>query len=125
MSLVGARPERPEVIQSKSLRELVPGYDLRLLIKPGVTGLAQVQLPADNDIRGVRHKIAYDLYYVINRSLWLDIRIILATICKSAGMNRDWLRKLFFLPSRDDVAQQFLALVHPPLKCGSVTLAPV
>jgi len=114
MTLVGARPERPEVIEKKNLRSLVPGYDLRLIIKPGVTGLAQVQLPADSDIRSVRHKVAYDLYYIVHRSLWLDIRLCCATVCKAAGMGPTWLRRIFFLPTRDQVAAQFLALIAEP-----------
>ncbi len=118
MTLVGARPERPEVIEKQNLRALVPGYDLRLVIKPGVTGLAQVQLPADSDIRSVRHKVAYDLYYIVHRSLWLDTRLCCATFFKAAGMGPDWLRRIFFLPTRGQVAAQFLALIAEPGTAG-------
>jgi lipopolysaccharide/colanic/teichoic acid biosynthesis glycosyltransferase len=118
MTLVGPRPERPEVIESKGLRESVPGYDLRMAIKPGVTGLAQVQLPADSDVRGVRYKVAYDLYYLNHRSLNLDLRIVTATLFKAAGMGPIWLRRLFFLPPPERIAAHFLALVAPPTKSG-------
>jgi lipopolysaccharide/colanic/teichoic acid biosynthesis glycosyltransferase len=107
MGLVGPRPERPEVIRTKGLGDLVPGYDRRLDVRPGVTGLAQVQLPADSDIASVRHKVVYDLYYIANRSLWLDLRICGATLMKAAGMGPAWLRTLFFLPDRDEVAALF------------------
>jgi len=113
MSLVGPRPERPEVIASKGLCDEVPGYDVRMLAKPGITGFAQVQLPADSDILSVRRKVYYDLYYIANQSLWFDIRICAATLCKTAGFGPKWLRRLFFLPSPDEVAEQFLALAHP------------
>ena len=113
MSLVGPRPERPEVIASKGLCDEVPGYDVRMLAKPGITGFAQVQLPADSDILSVRRKVYYDLYYILNQSLWFDIRICAATLCKTAGVGPKWLRRLFFLPSPGDVAEQFLALAHP------------
>ena len=124
MALVGPRPERPEVIRGKGLCDEVPGYDHRLQVKPGVTGLAQIQLPADHDIRGVRHKVAYDLYYIVNRSLWLDIRVCAATLFKAAGVGPFWLRRLFFLPTPEQVAEQFLALVHPPAASGSASLVP-
>src|SRR5205823_3638949 len=73
MSLVGPRPERPEVIDAKGLTQVVPGYRLRQLVKPGVTGLAQLQLPPDSDITSVRHKVVYDLYYARHQSLFLDL----------------------------------------------------
>jgi lipopolysaccharide/colanic/teichoic acid biosynthesis glycosyltransferase len=113
MGLVGPRPERPEVIAKLNLAEQVPGYTLRLAVKPGVTGLAQVQLPADSDIASVRHKVYYDLYYLVNQSAWLDARICLATVMK-AFLGPEALRKLLFLPTREQVCEQFLALLQPP-----------
>jgi lipopolysaccharide/colanic/teichoic acid biosynthesis glycosyltransferase len=119
MSLVGPRPERPEVIESKGLNGKVAGYSIRSIIYPGVTGLAQVQLPADSDIVSVKHKVYYDLYYIVNQSLWLDFRICSATIMKAAGMKPEWLRRIFFLPTREEVIEQFLALIHAPMPRGS------
>jgi lipopolysaccharide/colanic/teichoic acid biosynthesis glycosyltransferase len=78
MSLIGPRPERPEFLPE--LIQQYPTYPERLRVRPGVTGLAQVQLPADTDIEGVSHKLAYDLYYVEHASLGLDLRILLGTI---------------------------------------------
>jgi lipopolysaccharide/colanic/teichoic acid biosynthesis glycosyltransferase len=119
MSLVGPRPERPEVINSKGLKGLVTGYAERLTVRPGVTGLAQLQLPADSDIASVRHKVVYDLYYVVNQSLWLDLRLIVATLFKAMGFGPSWLRRLFFFPTRDEVAEEFLRLMSPPPNPGS------
>ncbi|MGA2582325.1 MAG: sugar transferase [Tepidisphaeraceae bacterium] len=77
MSLIGPRPERPEII--KELERRYPHYRQRLRVKPGVTGLAQMLLPADTDVAGVRRKLAYDLYYVDRFSPMLDIRISIST----------------------------------------------
>lgn len=112
MSLVGPRPERPEVIQAKGLDHLVPGYKHRLRVKPGVTGLAQLQLPADTDVTSVRHKVVYDLYYVQNHSLWLDTRLLFGTLVK-AFLSPKWLRRVFFLPNRKKVAEVFHEHVEP------------
>lgn len=114
MSLVGPRPERPEMIAAKGLADHVPGYARRLMVKPGVTGLAQLQLPADSDLAGVRRKVVYDLYYVENASLWLDLRLMVATVFKALGVRAVWLRRLFFLPCRDSVATVFLENLTPP-----------
>lgn len=114
MSLVGPRPERPEVIQAKGLESLVPGYSYRLNVCPGVTGLAQVQLPADSDITSVRHKIVYDLYYVQNQSLFLDLRLILATLFKATGAGPQFIRRLFLLPNRRRLAETFRGNMVPP-----------
>jgi lipopolysaccharide/colanic/teichoic acid biosynthesis glycosyltransferase len=114
MSLVGPRPERPEVIQAKGLNQLVPGYRHRLRVKPGVTGLAQCQLPADTDVTSVRYKVVYDLYYVENQSLLLDLRLILATLFRAVGAGPSVLRRLFLLPTRRKVAETFYSRIVPP-----------
>ena len=62
MSLVGPRPERPEFLAK--LEHDLPDYRRRLAVRPGVTGLAQVQQPPDTDLASVRRKLNYDLYYV-------------------------------------------------------------
>jgi lipopolysaccharide/colanic/teichoic acid biosynthesis glycosyltransferase len=77
MSLVGPRPERPEII-AKIEHEL-PHYRQRLRVRPGLTGLAQVQLPPDTNVDCVRRKLLFDLYYVERMSPGLDARILLAT----------------------------------------------
>jgi lipopolysaccharide/colanic/teichoic acid biosynthesis glycosyltransferase len=84
MSLIGPRPERPEVVDQ--IEQALPRYRERLQAKPGLTGLAQVQLPADTSLEDVRHKLAYDLYYVQEMSLLLDLRIALATVLHLAGL---------------------------------------
>jgi lipopolysaccharide/colanic/teichoic acid biosynthesis glycosyltransferase len=78
MSLVGPRPERPEIIDV--VEPLIPRYAERLSVMPGLTGLAQVQLPPDTDLDSVRRKLVYDLHYINNATLYLDLRIVLATV---------------------------------------------
>jgi lipopolysaccharide/colanic/teichoic acid biosynthesis glycosyltransferase len=78
MSLVGPRPERPEFIES--LSHEVPNYLLRLGIKPGLTGLAQVLNGYDNDIAGFRRKVALDLLYLQNCCLANDLKILIRTV---------------------------------------------
>jgi lipopolysaccharide/colanic/teichoic acid biosynthesis glycosyltransferase len=83
MGLIGPRPERPEFFPE--LERALPRYRERLAVLPGVTGLAQVLLPADADVSGVRRKLAYDLYYVEHVSLPLDLRIVVCTALYAAG----------------------------------------
>ena len=78
MSLVGPRPERPEFVHM--LEPALPYYRERLRVRPGITGLAQLQLPSDTDLESVRRKLACDLYYVRHANLWLDVRILLSTV---------------------------------------------
>jgi len=77
MSLVGPRPERPELICK--LEPAIAHYGERMLVRPGVTGLAQVNLPPDTDLESVRRKLLYDRYYVAIGGLWLDLRLLAAT----------------------------------------------
>lgn len=77
MALIGPRPERPEFIPH--LEAVLPAYRQRLQVKPGVSGLAQVQLPPDTDLDSVRRKLAHDLFYVRHLSFWLDVRLYIAT----------------------------------------------
>ncbi|WP_020466846.1 sugar transferase [Singulisphaera acidiphila] len=96
MSLVGPRPERPVFIDR--LEKQIPNYLDRLQVRPGITGLAQVQLPADSDLEGVRRKVAYDLCYIQRMGPWLDARILVGTIFKSVGVPFDLTRRLMWLP---------------------------
>jgi len=75
MSLVGPRPERPFFVER--FKKEIPGYVRRLQVRPGITGLAQVHSPYDISARS---KLRYDLLYVRNHSLFLDLEIILRTI---------------------------------------------
>jgi lipopolysaccharide/colanic/teichoic acid biosynthesis glycosyltransferase len=77
MSLIGPRPERPEI--ASQLESVLPNYRKRLHVRPGLTGLAQLRLPADSDVSGVRRKLSYDLYYVRRASPMLDVRIAAST----------------------------------------------
>jgi lipopolysaccharide/colanic/teichoic acid biosynthesis glycosyltransferase len=102
MSLVGPRPERPEFVEQ--LERDLPGYRLRLAVRPGLTGLAQVQQPPDTDLDSVRRKLNYDLCYVERIGPWLDIRLILGTVLKCLGVRFAWIGWVLQLPdpNRDD-----------------------
>ena len=78
MSLVGPRPERPAFVQD--LRRLIPYYDLRHTVRPGITGWAQVRFRYGASIEDTQIKLQYDLYYLKNYSFTLDLRIILSTV---------------------------------------------
>ena len=78
MSLIGPRPERPEFV--KQLEEQLPFYTIRHVIKPGLTGWAQVMHPYANTIEDQRKKLMYDLYYIKERNLIMDLKIVIKTI---------------------------------------------
>jgi lipopolysaccharide/colanic/teichoic acid biosynthesis glycosyltransferase len=77
MSLVGPRPERPEMIEI--LRADLPRIERRLEAKPGLTGLAQLRNGYTNDVAGARRKQAWDLRYLRRRSVMQEFRLILMT----------------------------------------------
>ncbi len=93
MSLVGPRPERPFFV--KQLAETIPHYGERHLVRPGITGWAQVNYPYGASIEDARHKLSFDLYYVKNRSPGLDLQISAETgahyrrLCRQVGEG-DW-----------------------------------
>lgn len=107
MALVGPRPERPEFIPS--LAQALSHYTDRLLVRPGMTGLAQVQLPPDSDLASVRRKLAYDLYYARYVSLWLDLRILIGTVIYLARLPMDVLPRLGLVPHRHVIEETYQA----------------
>ena len=80
MSLVGPRPERPEFVDK--LDQKIDGYRHRLLVKPGITGYAQLNLPSDIDLNDVRKKVALDFEYIENASLGFDFLLVFGTALK-------------------------------------------
>ena len=78
MSLVGPRPERPVFVME--LCSQVENYDKRLTVKPGLTGLAQIENGYDSSVASVVRKVHYDLEYIQNWSLWQDVKIMLRTV---------------------------------------------
>lgn len=78
MSFIGPRPERPEFVQE--LEQKIPYYQIRHLIKPGLTGWAQINFPYGASVEDALEKLQYELYYLKNRSLSLDLSIFLKTI---------------------------------------------
>lgn len=78
LSFVGPRPERPEFVEK--LKEKIPYYQLRHLVKPGVTGWAQVNYRYASSLKDTQEKLRYDFFYIKNRSFVLDFLIILKTL---------------------------------------------
>jgi len=80
MSLVGPRPERPEFVDK--LDQKIDGYCHRLLVKPGITGFAQLNLPSDIDLNDVRKKLVLDFEYIESASLGFDFLLVFGTALK-------------------------------------------
>jgi len=78
MAIIGPRPERPEIV--KKIDEMMPFYETRHIIKPGLTGWAQVNYSYGENISDSLIKLQYDLYYIKHRSLILDINILIKTL---------------------------------------------
>jgi len=77
MSFVGPRPERPFFV--KQLRKEIPFYDIRNVVKPGITGWAQINYPYGADMHDAMEKLQYDIWYIKNMSGFLDVMIVLGT----------------------------------------------
>ena len=78
MSFIGPRPERPVFVNQ--LKEQIPFYALRFAVKPGITGWAQVKYQYGSTVEDAMEKLQYDLYYVKNISVFLDVLVLLNTI---------------------------------------------
>jgi len=78
MSLVGPRPERPEL--DEEIERTSPFWKCRYLLKPGITGWAQIKYQYASDLESSEEKLSYDLFYVKNASFFLDLEIILSTL---------------------------------------------
>ncbi len=77
MSLIGPRPERPEFVEQ--LEAQIPYYDYRHTVKPGISGWAQINYPYGSSIEDAKEKLKYDLYYIKNYSIFLDLLVLLQT----------------------------------------------
>jgi lipopolysaccharide/colanic/teichoic acid biosynthesis glycosyltransferase len=91
MCLVGPRPERPKICNQ--LAQEIDGYFDRNAVKPGITGLAQINLPPDLSLEDVRRKQALDLAYIAEANAWLDTRMLILTALYMFGIKGDWLIK--------------------------------
>jgi exopolysaccharide biosynthesis polyprenyl glycosylphosphotransferase len=78
MSLIGPRPERPVFVEQ--LTQEIPMYPRRLKVRPGITGWAQVKHKYDESIDDVKKKVQYDLFYIENISLRMDLKILFSTV---------------------------------------------
>lgn len=113
MSLIGPRPERPEFVDQ--LEWKLPRYRERLNVRPGITGLAQLTLPADTDLESVRRKLSVDLHYVVHCSPWLDFRITIHTAWLLAATCVRALFSCFSLPRPESVDVSEADVFQPKL----------
>ncbi|MBY0528426.1 MAG: sugar transferase [Gemmataceae bacterium] len=123
MSLIGPRPERPEFLPR--LERALPAYRDRLLVRPGVTGLAQVQLPADTNLASVHRKLAHDLHYVRSMGPVLDLCILLATMLYVLRLPSWLIARLTALPSPEKTIRHEPAPGGETNVPGSLSAAPL
>lgn len=123
MSLIGPRPERPEIIPE--LERKIAYYRSRLLVRPGVTGFAQVQLAPDTCVEEVRTKLAYDLYYVRHLSLWFDVVLVFATVCHFCCAGPRFIRSICRFPRQALIVKSYQQLIgwnspitSVPMRCS-------
>ena len=93
MSLIGPRPERPEL--EEQLKKEIKFYchDLRFKVLPGLSGWAQVNYPYGSSLEDTKQKLSYDLFYIKNYSLILDFLIFLKTIKLVSGVKEVYTKK--------------------------------
>ncbi len=113
MSLVGPRPERPELVAQ--LETQLPGYLGRLDANPGLTGLAQVQLPPDSDLESVRRKLSLDRLYVDRQNLWLDLRLVVATAVGVLGVPFHLCQLVLAVPTEAETDANYGSAERPAL----------
>ena len=111
MDLVGPRPERPEFVAE--LEKRIDGYCYRLYVRPGVTGLAELNQAPDTDLIDVRRKLVYDFDYIEHGSFWLDVRLIFCTSLKAVFLCQVPVLKFFGLyrePKQSPWAESLLPI---------------
>jgi lipopolysaccharide/colanic/teichoic acid biosynthesis glycosyltransferase len=116
MSLVGPRPERPEF--THRLAADIPQYLDRLAVLPGITGLAQINLPPDTDLDSVRRKLVLDLQYIEKCGPLLDLKLLACTTCRAVGLPGHFVARLIGvrrkvqLDSHPKISPTLIAQVH-------------
>ena len=99
MSLIGPRPERPEIVAQ--LERCIPAYRDRLRVPPGLSGLAQILQGPDTSLHDVQTKLRYDIYYLDNHGFRLDLRIALATLLHLVRVPGPIIVRFFRFPTYD------------------------
>ena len=115
MSLVGPRPERPEI--SEVLHPVIDQYYDRLKVRPGVTGLAQINLPPDHTLQDAMRKQVLDLNYIDQAGPWLDFRMLVATALRLIGLRGETVMRMMFLCRRNLVRH-----IHDPVSSSESPL---
>ena len=103
---MGPRPERPEFVPA--LLAEIAGYSDRIAVRPGITGLAQLNLPPDSDLNSVHRKLVLDCEYIGRASLWLNVRLLACTSLRVVKLPGRWLLRLVWAAPDGD------AVVWPP-----------
>ena len=114
MGLIGPRPERPEI--AESLEWEIPHFHQRLQVRPGITGLSQLVLPADSDIEDVRRKFLSDVYYIRNMNPLLDAQVGVYTLTYLVSASWSGLRRFTSLPGLGRIEQKLAS------ECGADTV---
>ena len=112
MALVGPRPERPCICSS--LHQRIDGYYDRVLVKPGISGLSQINLESDLTLEDVIRKQTLDLHYINETSFWFEFRIMIATALRFVGIKGETTMKLMRLCRRSLVEEQEVKTLENP-----------